>query len=279
MMGTPTLNGEAGKMKSKLIALMGAAMLMQAVCLMRAQADFVAYNDCVHGGSPANTTIYSAYMGDGGGFEIPHGYLKNFATGAYTTVWVELTGSNISGSISGAPNAGTDAYNLFNGKVNLGDYSTSYNSSASNWYYQVTFTGLDPNKTYEFVTTANRNNPDYAGDGSSSRWTKFSIIGADTYTNSSSAGVVEVSEDVVRMNTGYNTANGYVVRWSGTTAADGSFTVKSENAGAGGPGEARKSHGMEGFMLAEVTVSPALLLLGSGLVGLLIYRRRAASRS
>lgn len=267
-------------MKSKLMALMGAAMLMQAVGLMRAQADFVAYNDCVHGGSPANTTIYSAYMGDGGGFEDPDGYLKNFATGAYTTVWVELTGANISGSTAGAPNAGTDAYNVFNGKVNLGDWSTSYNNSSLDWYYQVTFTGLDPNKTYEFVTTANRNNPDYAGDGSSSRWTKFSIIGADAYTNSSSAGVVEISGDVVRMNTGYNTVNGYVVRWTGITAADGSFTVISQNVGAGGPGEALKSYGMEGFLLAEVPVPPTVLLLASGLVALLIYRRRrAGSRS
>jgi hypothetical protein len=177
------------------------------------------------------------------------------------------------------PNAGTDAYNVFNGKVNLGDWSTSYNSSKADWYYQVTFTGLDPNQTYEFVTTANRDNPSYAGDGPSSRWTKFSIIGADTYTNSSSARAVEISADVVRMNTGYNTANGYVVRWTGITAADGSFTIMSQNVGAAGPGEPFKSYGMEGFLLAEIPVTPTVLLLASGLVGLLIYRRRAASRS
>jgi hypothetical protein len=264
-------------MKSKLIALMCMVMLVQAVGLTRAQADFVAYNDCVHGGSPANTTIYSAYMADGGGFENPSGLLIDFATGTWTSVTATLTGANISGSTSAAPAAGTDAYNVFNGKVNLGDWSTSYNSSASEWYYQVTFTGLDPSKTYEFVTTANRDNPSYAGDGASSRWTRFSIIGADTYTNSSSAGVVEVSEDVVMMNTGYNTINGYVVRWTGITAADGSFTVISQNVGPAGPGEPIKSYGLEGFMLAEVPVTPTVLLLGSGLVGVLIYRRRRAA--
>jgi hypothetical protein len=269
-------------MKTKLMALMCAAMLIQAVGLMRAQADFVAYNDCVHGGSPPNATIYSAEMGDSGGPEMvtPSGLLRDYATGKWTSVTVTLTGANISGSISAAPAAGTDAYNVFNGKVNLGDWSTSYNSGSSDWYYQVTFTGLDPSKTYEFVTTANRDEPGYAGDGISSRWTRFSIIDADTYTNSSSSGVVEISGDVVRMNTGYNTVNGYVARWTGITAADGSFTVKSENVGDGGPGEPYKSYGMEGFMLAEVPLSPTVLLLATGLVGLLIYRRRrAASRS
>jgi len=265
-------------MKSKLIALMCAAMLIQAVGLMSAQADLVtSYNDCVHGGSPANTTIYSAEMGDGGGFENPSGYLKDFATGLYTSVWVDMTGSNISGSTSAAPAAGTDAYNVFNGKVSLGDWSTSYNSSSSDWYYQVTFTGLDPNKTYEFVTTANRDGSSYGGDGASSRWTMFSIIGADTYTNSSSAGVVEVTADVLKMNTGYNTVNGYIIDWTGISAADGSFTVISQNVGTLGPGEPIKSYGMEGFMLAETAAIPlpsTLALLGTGLAGLLIYRRR-----
>lgn len=239
-----------------------------------AGADFVAYNDCVHGGSPANTTIYSAYMGDGGGFEDPDGYLKDFDTGNDTSVWVEMSGSNISGSISAAPSSGTDAYDTFNGKVSLGDWSTSYNSSSTGWYYQVTFTGLDSNKVYEFATTANRNSSSYDGDGAASRWTKFSIIGADTYVNSSSTGVFEISEDVVRFNTGYNTVNGYVARWTGITAADGSFTARSENVGAAGPGEANKSYGMEGFTLVEIPEPGTLGVLAIGsLLGVLGTRR------
>jgi large repetitive protein len=261
------------------IAVITAATVMAA---WSASANFVAYNDCVHGGSPANTTIYSAYMGDGGGFETPSGLLKDFATGLSTSVTATMSGANISGSISAAPNAGTDAANTFNGKVNLGDGSTSYNSSSLDWYYQVTFTGLDPTKSYEFVTTANRNSSSYAGSGASSRWTKFSIIGADAYVNSSSAGVTQISPDVVEFNTGYNTVNGYVARWTGITAADGSFTVISQNVGAGGPGDARRSYGMEGFMLAEVAAVPepttmiagALLLLPFGASTLRLLRKR-----
>lgn len=108
------------------------------------------------------------------------------------------------------------------------------------------------------MTTANRNSASYAGSGASSRWTKFSIIGADTYTNGSTSGVVEISSDVVQFNTGYNTVNGYVARWTGITAGDGSFTVRSENVGAGGPGEAKKSYGMEGFYLAETEGNQAI---------------------
>ena len=174
-------------------------------------AGFTAYNDCVgpSSGSAANVTHYSGYLGGGGGFETPSGLLKDFTTGLFTSVTASLTAFNVAGSIGVMPSAGTDAYNIFNGIVNLGS-SASYNAN-SNWFYEVVFTGLDPTKSYEFVTTANRNSSSYNGSGSGSRWTKFSIIGADTYTNESSTGVTEVSSDVLKMNTGYNTVLGIPV--------------------------------------------------------------------
>ena len=263
--------------------IVGTALILAAILWPCANAHAVIYmyNDCVHGGSPANATNYSGYMGDGGGFETPSGLLRDYATGAWTSMTVSLSGSNISGSTSGAPAAGTDAYGVFNGIVNLGDWSTSYNSSSIGWHYQATFTGLDPTKSYEFVTSANRNSSSYAGDGASSRWTRFSISGADAYTNASTAGVVEISEDVVRFNTGYNTLNGYVARWTGITAADGSFTVRSENVGLGGPGEVNKSYGMQGFMhkqldggMSEVPEPSSLLLVGLVGLGFVWSRRR-----
>jgi hypothetical protein len=235
------------KYLSTFFLLLAVSMLLPA----RTQAEFVAYNDCVQDADPPNTTIYSDYLGGGGGFEVPGGYLKNFETGLYTSVWVELEASNVAYSTGTMPDAGTPAHGVFNGFVNL-DASASYGNSSSDWYYQVTFSGLDPNKTYEFVTTANRNSLSYAGSGTSSRWTEFSIIGADTYTNASSGGVMQVTPDVLKMNTGYNTSTGDIIQWTGITAADGSFTVLSQNVGSGGPGELIKSYGIQGFRLTEL---------------------------
>jgi hypothetical protein len=122
------------------------------------------------------------------------------------------------------------------------------------------------------------------GDGSASRWTKFSISGADTYANASSTGVTVISPDVLEMNTGYNTVLGYVIAWTAITAADGSFTVISQNVGAGGPGEPNKSYGMQAFALIQSDVSatplPAALPLfasGLGAFGLLRWRKKHKS--
>lgn len=171
------------------------------------------------------------------------------------------------------PSSGTPAHSVFNGIINLSG-SASYNNSAYGWYYQVTFSGLDPAKTYEFVTTANRGssyNPE--------RWSKFSIVGADAYTNASSTGTIQISPDVVHLNGGANTAAGDVVRWTGIAAADGIFTVRSENLLDinGKP----YGYGMQAFALSElegvVVPEPASLVVWS-LLGLttggLGWRRR-----
>jgi len=219
--------------------------------------DWEAYNDCVGpaSGSAPNVTVYSGYLGGGGGFETPAGLLVDFATGNNTAVTVTMEAFNVAGSLGSMPDAGTDAHTAFDAIVNLGE-SASYNSSGSDWYYQATFSGLDPAKTYEFVTTANRNGSSYNGNGSGSRWTRFSIIGAEEYTNASSSGsgVIVVSDDVIKMNTGYNTVEGNIVKWSGIKCgADGVFIVLSQNVGAEGPGEPIKSYGLQGFKLTQIS--------------------------
>ena len=254
-------------------------------------ANWVAYNDCVGpaSGSAPNTTIWSGLLGGGGSFEAPSGELVKFADGTGTGVTATLVAANIAGSLGSMPNAGTDAAGIFSGILNLAE-SASYNSSSIPWSYDVTFTGLDPTKAYAFYTTANRDGSSYAGDGDGSRWSQFSIIGADAYANASSSGVTVVSQDVIKMNGGYNTVNGYVVGWSGITAADGSFRVLSQNVGTDGPGHPYKSYGLQGFALAQFDGSeppagqsdnspePAtwLLLACTGIVGFARRRKQQA---
>jgi len=243
-----------------------------------AHADFITYNDAVGpaSGSAANVTHYSGYLGGGGGFETLSGFLKDIATGLNTPVTATLSAYNVSGGTGVMPNAGTAAYSAFNGIVNLGG-SASYGDSTYGWWYQVVFTGLDPTKQYEFVTTANRGST-YTPE----RWSQFSLIGADSYVNGSSAGTVQVTPDVVKLNGGANTAAGDIVRWTGITAADGSFTVRSENLRDinGKP----YGYGMQAFMLAETEKSSpvpdggtTLALLGIGFAGLAGLRRKLSA--
>lgn len=243
-----------------------------------ASAGFEAYNDAAGlPGGASNITYYNGFTGG-----TSNGFLVDYSTGIFTSVTATLTAVNNYNELrfGAMPAIGTDAYNTFNGKIDLGAVA-SYEYRDSNWSYEVTFTGLDSTKYYEFVTTANRNSDAYDGDGSDPRWTKFSIIGADTFTNSSSSGVTEITADVLKMNTGYNTDNGYVIAWSGISAAGGSFTVRSENVGLDGPGNAYKSYGIQGFKLAETgsvpvvpePVSSVLFVVGAAALGLGRFRK------
>jgi hypothetical protein len=203
-------------------------------------AAWSSYNDCVASasGNSANVTQFD-FPGDSGA-------LLDYATGNPTAVSVAITSDNLAGwDPTVTFDSGTDAYTVFNGIVNYSNIA-SYNAD-SPWYYEISFTGLESTKKYAFVTTVNRNNT-YDPE----RWTKFSISGADTYRNVSSAGVTSVTEDVLKMNVGNNTAAGYVIAWTDITAADGSFTVRSENVGAAGPGDANKSYGFQAFMFLEL---------------------------
>ena len=211
---------------------------------------FTAYNDCSSSATtPANTT---QYRGDG----TTSGFLKDFDTGTVQPVTLAITATQVAYNGTGGPmpNSGTDAYNVFNGKVVFDDVCY-YGTTTGTWWMDATFSGLDPAKQYEFVASVNRNGSTYTG-----RFTKFTIYGADACVQASTPGVDVLSNESVRFCTGYNTVNGYVARWTKIRCgADGTFAVRAED-GAGA--EAGKSYGFDGIMLRETFVPEPGTLTG-----------------
>ena len=203
----------------------------------------VAYNDCVYRSSDQyianNVTTYDIGSGHPG---LTSGPLVDQATGDNTGVTVTLTEN---GGVRWQPEpgnggsdcaVGTDAYNTFGG---IADMTGVIYYGSAGWWVDLTFTGLDPTTGYTFATSAARGN--YSG-----RLTIYTLTGADTYTNASTIGVDVLAENKVRFNTGDNISEGYVARWTGITAADGSFTVRAE----ADPGNADgKAYSFDVFML------------------------------
>jgi len=145
---------------SKIVNVLVALILLQGTFLATvkpasAQTEYawVAYND--------SKDPYPNPVGNITTYNIPAsgtttGTLKKYSDGSDTGVTATFT---VSGSITlttngGNVNAGTDAYETFNGKVNLAGVAMG---TSEGWWTDLTFTNLDPNKTYTFATTANRN--------------------------------------------------------------------------------------------------------------------------
>lgn len=230
-----------------------------------ASANFTAYNDCSwQGGQTMNAN--ATYYANG-----ESGTLVNYSNGASTGVTVTLSGDTVIDQGLGAvPAVGTDAYNTFNGIVDLvGCY---YAVEGTSQTMTLTFSGLKANSTYEFVTTADRAN---TSSSYATRTTTFALDGVESYVNSSSTGTTINGANTTFV-TGYNTANGYVARWTGiVSGADGIFSITASR----GAGNASKGYMFSAFMLKEVSPVPepgSMLALGSGLVGFIGFgiRRR-----
>jgi len=106
------------------------------------------------------------------------------------------------------PTIGTDAYNEFGTKVNIGGNTNSSINGATLYF---TFTGLDTNKKYTFVSNATRGRYN-------NRFLRTQILGASSATNQSSVGTVatttgSLANDSTIYNGGGNYANGYVAKW------------------------------------------------------------------
>ncbi|MBK6282517.1 MAG: hypothetical protein IPF54_07470 [Draconibacterium sp.] len=211
-------------------------------------AQWTAYNDCSGTNSITNTTNILGVSGTG--------TLKNFDTGAtltgVTATFTSNGSPNLGTSNGAATNSGTDAYNIFNGNANLVGV-VNYGSS-SGWYIDLTISGLDPTKTYTFVTTANRADASYTA-----RISRYTISDISAANNASSDGVTVISNESVSFCTGYNSVNGYVARWTGIqTGTDGDFTIRADY-----PSN-YQAYGLSVFMLQEeASTGPNINTTGS----------------
>ena len=214
-----------------------------------------AYNDCNTNIGTAPGSNVTTYTVTGS----TTGLLRSYPGGTNTPVTVTFSSfNNPTRDDQGiSPNAGTDAYNVFNGIVDLAGgiyYGTT------GWWVDVTFTGLDPAKTYTFVTTANRDRTDYT-----SRVSKFTIRDLTSAANESTSGTTisttTLTNDTTAFLTGYNTVNGYVARWTGINpGADGDFTVRAQSNST----TVNEAYGPSGFMLGEEGIPPTTVTYQQG---------------
>jgi hypothetical protein len=236
---------------------------------------FTAYNDCVYdadqdgtGTDPTGQAVHYiapnvTTFGVGSGFSgSSSGELLDQKTGNPTGVIATLTESggvvwqpqNSGGFTGGYDTAvGTDAYDTFNG---IADMTGVIYYGSTGWYVDLALTGLNPNRTYTFATSASRSRrfTDGSGDGYADRNSIYTISGVDAATNASTPGTEQYLDDPlsVLFNTGNNHDEGYVARWTDIDPGpDGSFTVRAEahpDSNDGG----RKAYSFDVFMLQEL---------------------------
>lgn len=194
---------------------------------------WISYNDLADSdpdNSPANITSYGfgrSYSGDG-----MEGELLDFETAAGTGVQVAFFEQVSEGdSINWAGDTakfieGTDAGDSFGEALNLTG-NLSYND-APGWYFDIILTGLDPNRTYSFAATANRN----GGSSYAERVTNWSIREADGFQYASSTTAHKIDDASLEFSTG-NNDDGNVARWTKIQAGDDGRIVIRTTHGVG----------------------------------------------
>ncbi|MBN1674123.1 MAG: lamin tail domain-containing protein [Kiritimatiellae bacterium] len=170
---------------------------------------FEAYNDLCwsNGQTAANITLLTRGQ---------TGFLVDYNNGQTTPVRLTINdGGGGPYPEQGVPPAsGTDAYGVFNGKVDCAGL-VSYGTDLT---LQVDY--LDPELRYELVLFGNRGVSTYTD-----RLTTYTISGVDGFSNESTSGAGPADAATVICN-GWNTQNGYVARYTNIDpGADGAFSV------------------------------------------------------
>ena len=242
--------------------------ILERRCLLA--VDFVAFNDHLPaGGTHANATSYGTNSG-----ATASGFLKDIDTGLDTPIVLSISssGPNFAGS-SSQPHFSTDAGQIFNGYVDF----TSQNGQSieiqgsQGDFYSHQFSGLNPDRDYEFVGTTVRGNSPYTD-----RWTLVTLVGADDFTAAHSSGIGVVTDGLaanqVAIWVGHNSLStqGFVAQWQEIDPGDdGIFEVVSTQykgptpgVGSGDSSGGSKGYGLAGIRLIQ-NVEPTIPAVGN----------------
>jgi hypothetical protein len=253
----------SSKQWAAVTAAMYVAGLLSALPLSGAVwvTNWIAFNDHRPGtGTGPNTTGYDMRVG-------PGGPLKDDLTGRTVAATLEVTATGAPddfGTMS-YPNAGSPAYNLFNGKVDLGNQGSGIGCRASSGTgVTLTFRNLNPAARYLFRGTSVR------GGNYANRWTVCTLDGAAAFTDAHVDGSpntniitkatfpdATLAPNQVAYNSGENRV-GSLVGWDAIDPGpDGTFSISSFQytgpAPFGNPlSEGPYGYGLCGFMLIEL---------------------------
>jgi Immunoglobulin domain len=228
----------------------------------RASAQFVSYFDYVGStNTHTNATVMPTLI-NGVGFSIA---LRNIANGSNTPVTVTVTNLNAlpgGPTPAGAPAPGTPTAQTFNGFVDFESFNIELQTVSPSPVLAHVFTGLDPQKSYNFRGTAIRGDAAYTD-----RWTRFTLAEADSFTNAHTANALtsaQVPADLqtndVAINSGVNNTatTGDLAGWNNIKpGADGRIVIysrKYNGAVPGGSSAGSKAYGLAGFRLEEISV-------------------------
>jgi len=246
-----------------------AILLATAATATAASTNWVALNDYrpTAGVTAANVSGYDLRVtGDGGS-------LTNYFTGEQlaSSVTVVSIGAPDDFGANSYPDAGSPAYNLFNGIVDVGNAGIPGVHAGGAAAITITFTNLDPSQKYIFRGTVSR------GNNYVNRWAVFSLQGALEFTDAHVDGSTTtniftadtfagaagaLTNGQVVLNSGENRV-GSLIGWDGIAPdANGTFSIYAErwlgptpfgNAADAGTSYA---YGFTAIMLAEVSTGP-----------------------
>ncbi len=198
---------------------------------------FTAFNDLSNGESPCpeNTKITYYTTDVGAGHPCGNsGKLKNYDTpgGSDTPVTLTVTGGNwnsFAATLGALSNTGTDAYRVFDGKLNATGVIAYSNNPIV-----LTFSGMGSSLRYEVVVFGNRNVSGYTnrvskiridGAGNSNNNFKNKSTFKATYSNADDPETIIVN--------GFNREEGYVARFTDIDpGGDGVITITISDGGS-----------------------------------------------